>query len=78
VALGPNVAKEPFHVNDKYPIKLKLKDMPGIKYESPTIGKDAAEVDAFAKFRGKRHPKTAITTSVCTEDKCLLEKQESC
>lgn len=36
------VAKAPFHVNDKYPIKLKLKETPGIKYANMTIGKDAA------------------------------------
>src|SRR6187402_2160853 len=27
------VAKAPFHVNDKYPLKLKLKQTPGVKYE---------------------------------------------
>src|SRR6185369_155000 len=41
------VAKAPYHVNDKYPIKLKLKETPGIKYENLVVGKDAAKVEAM-------------------------------
>src|SRR5688500_7542977 len=39
------VAKAPFHVNDKYPLKLKLKETPGVKYANLVVGKDAAKVE---------------------------------
>jgi hypothetical protein len=78
------VAKAPFHVNDKYPIKLKLKETPGVKYESLTVGKDAAKVEAmkavmpvaFTPDSGKRTVAGTFSFSVCTEDKCLMEKRE--
>lgn len=78
-------AKAPFHVNDKYPLKLKLKETPGIKYESLTIGKDAAKVEQMkavlpVKFTpdapGKRTVAGQLAFSVCTEDKCLMEKRD--
>jgi hypothetical protein len=78
------VAKAPFHVNDKYPIKLKLKETPGVKYETLTLGKDAAKVEtmtavmpvAFTPEAGKRTVAGTLSFSVCTEDKCLMEKRE--
>lgn len=78
------VAKAPFHVNDKYPLKLKLKETPGVKYESLTVGKDAAKVEAmkavmpvnFTPDPGKRTVAGTLSFSVCTEDKCLMEKRD--
>jgi len=79
------VAKAPFHVNDKYPIKLKLKETPGIKYESLVIGKDAAKVEQMKAVvpitftpdaAGKRNVAGQLAFSVCTEDKCLMEKRD--
>jgi hypothetical protein len=78
------VAKAPFHVNDKYPIKLKLKETPGVKYDSLTLGKDAAKVEAmkavmpvaFTPEAGKRTVAGTLSYSVCTEDKCLMEKRD--
>lgn len=79
------VAKAPFHVNDKYPIKLKLKETPGIKYESLIIGKDAAKVEHMKAVvpvsftpdaAGKRSVAGQLSFSVCTEDKCLMEKRD--
>lgn len=79
------VAKAPFHVNDKYPIKLKLKETPGIKYDNLVIGKDAAKVEEMkavvpvsftADASGKRTVAGQLSFSVCTEDKCLMEKRE--
>lgn len=78
-------AKAPFHVNDKYPIKLKLKETPGVKYESLTIGKDAVKVEAMKAVMpvsftpdaaGKRTVAGQFAFSVCTEDKCLMEKRD--
>jgi hypothetical protein len=79
------VAKAPFHVNDKYPLKLKLKETPGIKYESLVIGKDAAKVEQMKAVMpvsftpdgaGKRSVAGQLAFSVCTEDKCLMEKRD--
>jgi hypothetical protein len=79
------VAKAPFHVNDKYPIKLKLKETAGVKYENLTIGKDAAKVEAMKAVMpvsftpdaaGKRTVAGQFAFSVCTEDKCLMEKRD--
>jgi hypothetical protein len=78
------LAKAPFHVNDKYPIKLKLKETPGVKYENLTIGKDAVRLEnmkavvpvSFTPEAGKRTVAGTLSFSVCTEDKCLMEKQD--
>jgi hypothetical protein len=78
------VAKAPFHVNDKYPIKLKLKETPGVKYENLVIGKDAAKVEtmkavvpvSFTPDAGKRTVAGQLAFSVCTDDKCLMEKRD--
>lgn len=78
-------AKAPFHVNDKYPIKLKLRETAGVKYENLTIGKDAAKVEAMKAVlpvsftpdgAGKRTVAGLFSFSVCTEDKCLMEKRD--
>jgi hypothetical protein len=78
-------AKAPFHVNDKYPIKLKLRETAGVKYENLTIGKDAAKVEAMKAVlpvsftpdgAGKRTVAGLFAFSVCTEDKCLMEKRD--
>jgi len=79
------VAKAPFHVNDKYPIKLKLKETPGLKYENLVVGKDAAKIEAMKAVvpvgftpdaAGKRTVAGQLAFSVCTEDKCLMEKRD--
>jgi hypothetical protein len=79
------LAKAPFHVNDKYPIKLKLKETPGIKYASLVIGKDGAKVEQMKAVvpvsftpdaAGKRSVAGQLSFSVCTDDKCLMEKRD--
>jgi len=79
------VAKAPYHVNDKYPIKLKLKETPGVKYDSPVVTKEAAKVEAMKAVMpvsftpdaaGKRTVAGQFAFSVCTEDKCLMEKRD--
>jgi hypothetical protein len=78
-------AKAPFHVNDKYPIKLKLKETPGVKYQNLVIGKDAVKLEAMKAVMpvsftpdaaGKRTVAGQFAFSVCTEDKCLMEKRD--
>jgi hypothetical protein len=78
------VAKAPFHVNDKYPLKMKLKETPGVKYANLVIGKDAAKVEnmkatmpvSFTPEAGKRQIAGQFLFSVCTDDKCLMEKRD--
>lgn len=79
------VAKAPFHVNDQYPIKLKLKESPGLKYAAMVVGKDAAKVEHMKAVvpvsftpdgAGKRSVAGQLAFSVCTEDKCLMEKRD--
>jgi len=78
-------AKAPFHVNDKYPIKLKLKATPGVKYENLVVGKEAVKLEPMkavmpvsftADAAGKRTVAGQFAFSVCTEDKCLTEKRD--
>ena len=78
-------AKPPFHVNDKYPIKLKLKETQGVKYDNLTLGKDAVKLEAMKAVMpvsftpdgaGKRTVAGQFAFSVCTEDKCLMEKRD--
>jgi hypothetical protein len=78
-------AKAPFHVNDKYPIKLKLKETPGVKYQNLVVGKEAVKLEPMkavmpvsftADAAGKRTVAGQFAFSVCTEDKCLMEKRD--
>ncbi len=79
------VAKAPYHVNDKYPIKLKLKETPGVKFDKLIVGKDAAKVEQAKAVMpvsftpdgaGKRTVAGQFAFSVCTDDKCLMEKRD--
>lgn len=79
------LAKAPFHVNDKYPIKLKLKETSGLKFDNLTLGKDAVKLEpqratlpvAFTPERaGKFTVAGQFAFSVCTDDKCLMEKRD--
>ena len=78
-------AKPPFHINDKYPYKFKPKQEAGLKFPSPVIGKDAAKLEkqrmtmavAFVpESPGKHKLSGVLAFSVCTDDKCLIEKRD--
>lgn len=78
-------AKPPFHVNDKYPYKFKLKEAPGLSFPAPLVGKDAVKLEkARATMNVSFTPKSAgkhelagqFAFSVCTDDKCLIEKRD--
>lgn len=78
-------AKPPFHVNDKYPYKFKLKETPGLSFPAPLVGKDAVKLEkARATMNVSFTPKSAgkhelagqFAFSVCTDDKCLIEKRD--
>ena len=78
-------AKAPFHVNEKYPYKFKLKEAPGIKYANLVVAKDAVKLEptkatvpvAFTpESAGKHTVAGTLSFSVCTDDKCMIEKRD--
>ena len=77
-------AKPPFHVNDKYPYKFRLNETPGLTFPSPVVTKAAAKLEreqltmtvAFTPAAGKHDLSGQFAFSVCTDDKCLIEKRD--
>lgn len=78
-------AKEPFHVNDKYPYKFKAKEGPGLKFAAPVTNKDAVKLETMKatmtlgftpEGAGKHTLAGQFSFSVCTDDKCLIEKRD--
>jgi len=78
-------AKEPYHVNDKYPYKFKLKPAENLSYAADVVGKDRAKLEkmrvtlpvAFTPQKAGRHLLSGqFSFSVCTDEKCLIEKRE--
>jgi hypothetical protein len=78
-------AKEPFHVNEKYPYKFKLKEAPGIKFPNLVVSKDLVKLEptkatvpvAFTpESAGKHTVAGQLSFSVCTNDKCMIEKRD--
>jgi hypothetical protein len=78
-------AKPPFHINDKYPYKFKLKQQAGLKFPSAVVGKDAAKLEKqrmtmavpfVPESPGKHTLSGVLAFSVCTDDKCLIEKRD--
>lgn len=76
-------AQAPFHCNDKYPYKLALDPTPGVSYPEQTvrnvnIGEQTSiiAVPFTANAPGKHTLSGQLSFSVCTDDKCLVEKQK--
>ena len=78
-------AKAPFHVNQNYPYKFKLKEAPGLKFANLVIAKDAVKLEparatvpvAFTPETAGKHVLAGqLSFSVCTDDKCMIEKRE--
>lgn len=78
------VAKGAYHVNDKYPIKLKLQPANGIKYPAPVVTKDhvalehkraVMTVGLTPESAGKLQVAGEFAFSICTDDVCLMEKR---
>jgi pyruvate/2-oxoglutarate dehydrogenase complex dihydrolipoamide acyltransferase (E2) component len=78
-------AKAPFHVNDKYPYKFKIKEAPGLKFANLVVAKDSVKLEpakatvpvAFTpESAGKHTVAGQLSFSVCTDDKCMIEKRE--
>jgi hypothetical protein len=78
-------AKPPFHVNDQYPIKFKVKEGVGVKYAAAVVGKDKAKIEkqkatmpvAFTPESAGQHTVSGqFAFSVCTDENCLMEKRD--
>jgi hypothetical protein len=89
-ALVPGVAeivltpKGAYHCNEKYPYKLKVAASPGIKYVTDTVGAGQVDLDPARAvlrlgFTPERSGQLAVggtfAFSVCSEDRCLIERR---
>ena len=79
------VAKEGYHVNDKYPYKFKVVDSPGIAYKALVYTKDdVAFEEKRATMKVEFTPDSAgnktiggnFAFSVCSAEHCLVEKRD--
>ena len=78
-------AKPPFHVNEKYPYKFKPRDEAGLSFASAVVGKDNMQLEKAratmtvpftVQTSGKHTLAGQFSFSVCTDDKCLIEKRD--
>jgi hypothetical protein len=78
-------SKDPYHVNDKYPFKFTLKQTKGLKFPSAVLGADrikleksraALAVPFTPEVAGTHTVSGRFAFSVCSDDKCLMEKRE--
>ncbi|HVU04707.1 MAG TPA: hypothetical protein VHE30_23295 [Polyangiaceae bacterium] len=77
-------AKGGYHVNDKYPYKFKVDPAPGLKWGSDVFTKDALtleekqatmKVDVVPEEQGTRAVSGTFSFSVCSPERCLVEKR---
>lgn len=79
-------AKGGYHINDKYPYRFKLTDPApaGVKYPKPVVGRDdgtfsetkaVLRVPFVAESAGEAKVGGTLSFSVCSDEKCLIEKQ---
>jgi pyruvate/2-oxoglutarate dehydrogenase complex dihydrolipoamide acyltransferase (E2) component len=77
-------AKPPYHVNDKYPYKFKLKEAPGLSFANMIVTKELVKFEparatvpvTFTPSAGKHTLSGQLSFSVCTADKCMIEKRD--
>lgn len=76
-------AAEPFHCNDKYPYRFTLEPTAGLEFPADVvrdmqIGTQQSTMDValVPKTAGAHTVSGELSFSVCTDDKCLIEKQK--
>jgi pyruvate/2-oxoglutarate dehydrogenase complex dihydrolipoamide acyltransferase (E2) component len=78
-------AKPPYHVNDKYPYKFKLKDAPGLTFPNMVVTKDVVKFEparatvpvAFTPSSAGKHTVSGqLSFYVLTADQCMIEKRD--
>lgn len=74
-----------YKVNDKYPYKFKIKQADGLKLDSNVIEKDNVKLEKkravmsvpfTPESAGKKTLAGQFAFSVCTDDRCLIEKRD--
>ena len=78
-------AKNGFKVNDEYPVKFQFAETAGVAPQKAVVRKDDAQVEkskvvipaqvVFSKS-GKHLVQGKLSFSVCTDDRCLIEKRD--
>lgn len=77
-------AKDPHHINHEYPHKLKLKPIDGVTFPSSTLGRESMKISPMyaeltVPFTPDRRGVFSIggdfAFSLCTADRCLMEKR---
>jgi hypothetical protein len=76
-------AKPPYHCNAEYPHKFTLAPTPGVTFPAPvakgmqvTPAEGVLSVPVVAGAAGQTTVKGKLAFSVCTEERCLVEKRE--
>ncbi len=78
-------AKGVYKVNDEYPYKFKLEPNAGLEYAQDVVKKDAVKlekkratmtVSLTPKTAGKQRLAGKFYFSICTDEKCLIEKRD--
>lgn len=78
-------AKEPFKVNQEYPYSFALNDAPGVKFASMKVADGAVKLEQkratmsvpfTPSEAGERTISGTFKFSVCTDEQCLIKKQE--
>jgi len=77
-------AKTPYHVNQEYPYKLKLKPVESVEFAKQTITRESMAVEQMSvtlkvPFKSSRAGVAKVegefAFSLCTADRCLIEKR---
>lgn len=78
------IAKGPHHVNQEYPHKLKLRNADGVTFPQMIVSRESMKIaamraDVSVPFTPNRSGKVTIggdfAFSLCTADRCLIEKR---
>ncbi len=79
------LARGAFKCNDEYPYKLKLDKSDGLEFPAQIVGKDAVVLETkqavmsvpfTPKVKGSQVLSGEFSFSVCTDEKCLIEKRK--
>lgn len=78
-------AKNGFKVNDEYPVKFQFAEASGVAPQKEVVRKDDAQVEkskvvipahVVVSKSGKHLIQGKLSFSVCTDDRCLIEKRD--
>jgi len=79
------LARGGYHCNDKYPYKFKVGESSGVKFRAPVFTLDAVtleekratmKLELTPETKGEQTVRGVFAFSVCTAERCLVEKRE--